>query len=145
MKTKVTLPVLVVAPEATVVPEAIGEIVVSGGVVSMVKFRLPVEVLLLGSVTVRRGFAVTLVGEVPVHKTVPPVDGDGVQVVPGMVSVSPIAVGVHEKTTRVVLLLGFGLDVQLGSVGGVVSTMKVLVAGVGSMFPAVSTERMRTV
>ena len=30
-------------------------------------------------------------------------------------------------------------------VGGVVSTMKVLVAGVGSMFPAVSTERMRTV
>ena len=77
--------------------------------------------------------------------TVAPVDGEGVHVVPGMVRVSPLAVAVHEKTTAVVLLLGFGVAVQVGSVGAVVSTMKVLLVGVGSVLPAVSIERIETV
>ena len=140
-----TVPVLVVAPLFTVVPEAVGEMVVSGGVVSTVKVMVPVDVLLLGSVTVMVGLLETLVGDVAVQVTVHPVEGVGVQVVPGMMMVSPLAVGVHEKTTAVVLLLGDGVAVQVGSVGAVVSTMKVLLVGVGSVLPARSIERIETV
>jgi hypothetical protein len=123
VNTSVTVPVLVVAPEAMVVPEAADEMRVSGGVVSMVKLVDPVAEFPARSVVVRVGLAVTLVGEVAVQVTVPPVDGEGVQVVPGMVIVSPVAVGVHEKTTATVLLLGFGEAVQVGAVGAMVSTV----------------------
>ena len=140
-----TVPVLVVAPLFTVVPEAVGEMVVSGGVVSTVKVMVPVDVLLLGSVTVMVGLLETLVGDVAVQVTVHPVEGVGVQVVPGMMMVSPLAVGVHEKTTAMVLLLGFGVAIQVGSVGAVVSTVKVLLLGVGSVFPARSIERIEIV
>jgi hypothetical protein len=119
----VTVPVLVVAPDAMVVPEAADEMRVSGGVVSMVKVVDPVAELPARSVVVRVGLARTLVGLVAVHVTVPPVEGEGVQIVPGMEMVSPVDVGVHEKTTATVLLLGFGVALQVGAVGGVVSTV----------------------
>jgi hypothetical protein len=106
-----------------VVPEAADEMRVSGGVVSMVKLVDPVAELPARSVVVRVGLARTLVGLVAVHVTVPPVDGEGVQIVPGMEIVSPVAVGVHEKTTATVLLLGFGVAVHVGAVGGIVSTV----------------------
>jgi hypothetical protein len=119
----VTVPVLVVAPLLTVVPDAVGEMRVSGGVVSMVKVVDPVAELPARSVVVRVGLAVTLVGLVAVHVTVPPVDGEGVQFVPGMEIVSPVAVGEHEKITATVLLLGFGVAVHVGAVGAMVSTV----------------------
>ena len=80
------------------------------------------------------GFGHTLVGDVAVHVTVHPVDGVGTQVVPGIEMVSPEAVGVQVNTTGVVLLLGFGFAVHVGTVGGRVSTVNA--SGVaGETFP----------
>ena len=121
MNVKVCVPVLVIAPEATVVP--VLDMVVSGGVVSTVNAVDPVAEFPAWSLVVMMGFERTLVGEVAVQVTIPPVEGDGVQVVPGIVIVSPVAVGEHAKTTEVVLLLGFGDGVQVGAVGGIVSTV----------------------
>jgi hypothetical protein len=112
---------LVVAPERIVVPVA--EMRVSGGVVSMTNRVDPVAELPAWSWVVMVGFGHTLVGDVAVHVTVHPVDGEGVQIVPGSVRISQVAVGVHVNTTAVVLLDGFGLAVQLGTAGGRVSTV----------------------
>ena len=113
---------LVVAPLFTVVPVA--EMRVSGGVVSMTNEVDPVAEFPAWSCVVMVGFGHTLVGLVAVHVTIPPVDGDGLQVVPGIEMVSQVAVGVHVNTTATVLLLGFGVAVQVGAVGGIVSTVK---------------------
>ena len=99
------------------------EMRVSGGVVSMTNMVDPVAELPAWSWVVMVGFGHTLVGLVAVQVTVPPVEGEGVQRVPGMVRISPVAVGVQVNTTAVVLLDGFGLAVQVGTAGGSVSTV----------------------
>jgi hypothetical protein len=117
-----------------VVPEAADEMRVSGGVVSMTNMVDPVAKLPARSCVVMTGLARTLVGLVAVHVTVPPVDGEGVHVVPGIEMVSPVAVGEHEKTTATVLLDGFGEAVHVGAVGGIVSTVNAR-GVVGDMLP----------
>lgn len=104
---------VMVAPEDTVVPVAIT--MVSGAVVSRVNITVPVAVFPVSSVIVRVGSDPILV-PLPVQVTVPPVLGDGVQVVPGMEIVAP------DSTSPVVImtsppLLGFGVAVVVGIVG----------------------------
>ena len=114
------------APEAIVVP--VDEMSVSGKVVSMMRATVPVLEFPAGSVVVMTGL-LPMRSPVPVQVTVPPVDGDGVQVVFGIEIVSPAGI------VPVVMLTGHPLDgfgeaVAVGTVGGLVSMSNERVAGV---------------
>lgn len=76
-----------------------------------------VALLLNGSATVATGSAATDVLDVEVHTTLPPVEGTGVQVVPGMLRLSPLAMLLQVMTVAAVWLDGLGLAVQLGAAG----------------------------
>ena len=84
----------------------------------------PVVVLPAGSVVVMTGL-LPISSPVPVHVTVPPVDGDGVQVVFGIEIVSPAGM-VPVVMVTLHPLDGFGEAVVVGGVGGVVSTYRVV-------------------
>jgi hypothetical protein len=89
-----------------------------------------------GVVTVAVGLAGTELPLVAVHTTLPPVLGLGVQVVPGTVSVLPVATLLQVITVIAVWLDGLGLAVQLGAVGAPVCvklTGPVLVLPAGSV------------
>ena len=88
------------------------------------------------------GLAHTLFGLVAVQVTVHPVLGDGLQVVPGMEMTSPVAVGEQVNTTAVVLLLGLGLAVQVGTVGEMVSTVNARGVGIETLVLPVLVARM---
>jgi hypothetical protein len=106
------------APEAIVVPVESRR--VSGNTVSMMSATDPVVELPAGSVVVMTGLD-PISSPVPVQVTVPPVDGDGTQVVLGIDTVSPAGM-VPVVMVTLHPLDGFGEAVAVGIVGGVVST-----------------------
>ena len=90
-----------------------------------------------GVVTVAVGLAGTELPLVAVHTTLPPVLGLGTQVVPGTLSVLPVATLLQVTTVLAVWLDGLGLDVQVGAVGAPVC---VKLTGAVLVLPAVSVE-----
>lgn len=110
--------------------------IVSGAVVSTMRATLPVDAFPARSVTVMVGLE-PIVVPVPLHVTTPPVDGDGVQLVPGIETVAP------DSTSPVVMvtshpLLGLGEAVVVGTVGAVWSITVTVRVTVFPLFPAVS-------
>jgi hypothetical protein len=125
---------VIVAPDAIVVPVETRR--VSGATVSTVRVTVPVALLPTVSVIVRVGLDPMSV-PVPEQVTVPPVDGVGVQVVPGMETVAP------DSTSPVVMvtsppLLGFGVAVVVGTTGAPWSVTVTVRVTVFPVFEAVS-------
>ena len=103
-----------------------------GAVVSNIAATVPVPLFPAGSVTVTTGL---LPNNVPLQVTVPPVLGVGVHVNHTIVYVSPLVVPVKVITTAP--LVGFGVAIPVGTLGAVLSTVKLkLVAEL--VFPAAS-------
>jgi hypothetical protein len=123
---------VIVEPDAIVVPVETRR--VSGAIVSTMRVTVPVDAFPARSVIVRVGLDPMLF-PVPVHVTMPPVDGEGVQVVPGIEIVAP------DSMSPVVMvishpLLGFGEAVVDGMRGRVVSTVRLHVLEAKFWFPA---------
>jgi hypothetical protein len=96
---------------------------VAGGVASIVRVTVPVDEFPARSVIVRVGLDPMLF-PVPVQVTVPPVLGDGVQVVPGIEIVAPDSTSPVVMVMSVVAVAGDGEAVVDGTDGGVVSTTR---------------------
>jgi hypothetical protein len=103
-----------------------------GAVVSNSTFTVPVPLFPDGSVTITSGL---LHHSVPVQITAHPVLGFGVQVNGDILKSTPLSTHGHVILTAP--LVGFGVDVHVGTVGAVVSTVKLTFVPV-LVFPAAS-------
>jgi hypothetical protein len=109
---------------------------VSGAVVSIVRVMVPVDEFPARSVIVKVGLDPMLF-PVPVQVTVPPVLGDGVQVVPGIEIVAP------DSTSPVVMvtshpLLELGVATAVGRTGAAWSVTVTVLVTVLPVLEAVS-------